>query len=343
MKKQLTLKDIAHHFNLSVSTVSRALRDDPTIGKETREKIKHYAKSHHYKPNGMAAGLRTKKSNVIGVIIPEINNFFFASVLDGIEKVAEENNYTIIISQSNEEYEKEVKSVHSLLSTRVAGILVSLAKKTRNYSHFEEIIGNHVPLVFFDRICPGVLTDKVVVNDYEGAKEAVNHLIKTGCKRIAYFDSDPHLEISKNRRNGYLDALRENQIEVDQSLIYKCDTWEEARNITPEILNQENKPDAFLAFNDITASGILFAVKKAGLRIPEDISICGFADGYVSQNTDPTLTSVDQHGYEMGKMAMELILKRIRAEKEVKGISNRIIKTTLIERESTKPVLKQGA
>lgn len=340
MPQHLTLKDIAKHLNLSVSTISRALRDDPTIGKETTEKIKKFAKKHHYQPNAMAAGLRTKRSNVIGVILPEINNFFFASVLDGMEKVAEENNFTIIIAQSNEEYAKEVKSVKSFLTSRVAGILVSLAKSTTDYAHFQEVLANHVPLVFFDRICTGLLTDKVVVNDYEGAFKAVDHLIKSGCRRIAYYDTDSHLEISKNRRNGYLDALRANKIEVDPKLIYKCDTWDEAKKLTPEVLNLPERPDAFFAINDITASGILYAVKKAGLKIPQEISICGFADGYVSQNTDPTLTTVDQHGYEMGKQAMELILKRIKSKHELKSLSNKVIRTTLIERESTRPIEK---
>ncbi|MEG1586971.1 MAG: LacI family DNA-binding transcriptional regulator, partial [Bacteroidales bacterium] len=200
MKRHLTLKDIATHMGLSVSTVSRALRDDATIGLETRQKIKEYAHQHHYQPNSLAANLRKKESNIIGVIIPEISNQFFSLIIAGMESIAEVNNYSLIITQSNEEYAKEVRCVHSLLSARVAGILVSLSKTTEEYSHFEEIIHTHVPLVFFDRICTGVLTDKVVVTDYQGAFKAVEYLIRTGCRRIAYFGSDSNLEIAKNRK-----------------------------------------------------------------------------------------------------------------------------------------------
>lgn len=338
MKHPLTLKDIAREMRLSVSTISRALRDDPMIGAETREKIKQYASAHHYKPNYLAANLRKRESNVIGVIIPTISNTFFASVIDGMESVAEKKNFTIIITQSNEEYEREVKCVHSLISARVSGILVSLAKETYDYTHFQEIIANHIPLVFFDRICTGILTDKVVATDYKGAYDAVSYLIKTGCRRIAFYGSDPHLEIAKNRKNGYLDALKAHRIPVDAELIYFCDTSEQAKILTPDVLRMPDPPDAFLAINDLTAAGVLFAVKRANMRIPEDISICGFADGYISQNTDPTLTSVDQHPFEIGKVAMELMIRKIKHPDQSGTPANRIINTSLILRQSTKPI-----
>ncbi len=348
-KDALTIKDIAKEFNLSTSTISRALRDDPTIGASTREKIKKYAHDHNYQPNAMAAGLRTKKSNVIGVILPQISNPFFASILDGMEKAAEENNYTIIISQSNEDVEKEKKNITSLLNARVSGILVSLSKSTVDYTHFEDVIRKHIPLVFFDRICTGLLTDKVVVDDYQGAFQAVEYLIRTGCKRIAFFGSTPHLEITKNRKNGYLDALRKYHIRFDPELVYECDNWEDAKELTPRVLNGANPPDAIFVINDQAASGVLHAAKKAGKNVPEDLSIITFADGYVAKNSDAMLTTIDQDGKEIGKQAMELLLSRIQEEENIRkenssdfgserSVRNKVVKTSFSPRETTRPI-----
>lgn len=336
MKQHLTLKDIALELGLSVSTVSRALRDDSTIGPETRERIKEYARLHHYKPNTLAASLRKNESNIIGVIIPEISNQFFSSIIAGMEEVAEANNFSLIIVQSNEEYEKEVRAVHTLLSARVAGILVSLSKTTEHYDHFEEVIHNRVPMLFFDRICTGVLTDKVVVTDYQGAYKAVEYMIKTGCKRIAYFGSDSTLEIAKNRKKGYLDALRAYQLPVDPELIFNCDTGSEAQILARSVLAADSAPDAILAINDSTAAGILYTAKRMGIRIPEQLSLCGFGDGYISQHTDPTITSIDQFPTEMGRQAMELMIRKIKDPALYDQVTNRIINTALTLRESTK-------
>lgn len=338
MKQHLTLKDIALHMGLSVSTVSRALRDDPTIGGDTRQKIKAYADSHHYKPNSLAANLRKKESNLIGVIIPEISNQFFSFIIAGMESVAEANHYSLVIVQSNEEYAKEVRAVHSLLSARVAGILISLSKTTETYEHFEEIIHSHVPLVFFDRICTGVLTDKVVVTDYQGAFSAVEYMIRTGCERIAYFGSDSTLEIAKNRKLGYQDALRKYQLPVLPELIFDCDTGEEAKLLAPEVLGMANPPDAILAINDSTAAGILYSAKKMGVSIPGQLSLCGFGDGYISQHTDPTITSIDQFPFEIGEQAMNLIIRKIKHPELVDQVTNRVINTALTLRESTKNI-----
>ncbi len=334
----MTLKDIAKHFNLSISTISRALRDDNSIAYETREKIKSYAREHHFKTNSNAANLRKKQSNVIGVILPAISNHFFSSIIDGMEEVADQHNYSIIITQTNESFEKEVKSVQSLISLRVAGILISMSKETERYEHYKDILENHIPLVFFDRICTGILTDKVVINDYQSAFSAVDMLIRSGCKRIAYFGSDSQLEIAKHRRNGYMDALRHHHIKPEPELMYDCDTGECAQKITPAILQSPNRPDAFFAINDSTAAGVLNAVKRMGIRIPDEISICGFGDGYISQITDPMLTSIDQHPFDMGRQAMELIIHKIEHPTKAAQISNRIVQTKLNLRETSRPI-----
>ncbi len=331
----ITIKDIAKALNISPSTVSRALKNHSDISLKTREDVQIYAKEHHYRPNALALSLRTSVNNTIGVIIPEIIHFFFSSVLSGIEEVAEKEGFNVIVSQSGENYEKEVRNTQALISTRVSGVLASLSKTTTKYDHFQDIVDNGIPLVFFDRICIGILTDKVVVDDYAGAFQAVEHLIKTGCKRIAFFGSLPHLEITKNRKNGYLDALRKYHLPIDENLIVVCDKREDALNIAPSFVNMADRPDAYFAINDECASGIVTVVKKAGLRIPEDVSVFGFSNGEFSKATDPMLSTVEQHGYEMGKSAALLLISKIRGETHGK-YTNKIIKTSLVLRETTK-------
>ncbi len=336
-KTQITIIDIAKALNISPSTVSRALKNHPDISKSTIEKVQQCAKDLKYKPNDLALNLRMRKNNTIGIIIPEMVHYFFASILSGVEEIAFQEGYNIIVSQSNEKYEKELKITENLINARVAGILACLSKESSEYEHFQAVVDNDIPLVFYDRICIDIRTDRVVVDDYAGALQAVEHLIKTGCQRIAFYSSPSHLEISKNRKNGYLDALRRNNIPVDETLIYECDTRDKAVVLTPEVLKRDDRPDAFFAINDHTASGILSAIRKSGFQIPEDISVCGFSGGDLAIACDPMLTTVEQHGYELGKTAARLLIDKI------KGIThgqftNRIIKTKLMVRGTTKPI-----
>lgn len=333
-KPPITIKDIAKALNISPSTVSRALKNHPDISQDTKDAVNKFAKENHYKPNSLALSLRMSINNTIGVIVPEINNYFFSSVLSGIEQVANSENFNIIVSQSDENPDKEVHNTQALIGARVSGILASLCKHTTNYEHFQEVLDSDIPLVFFDRICIGLNTDRVVVDDYVGAFAAVEYMIQTGCKRIAFFSSPFHLEISKNRKNGYLDALRKYGIPVDDSLIKVCDTREEAIIIAPEILDRPDRPDGFFAINDHCAAGIMYAVKLAKLRIPDDVAIFGFSDGELARACDPMLSTVEQHGYDMGRDAARLLIDKI------KGVthgqySNKIVKTNLIIREST--------
>lgn len=333
----LTIKDIARALNISPSTVSRALQNHADISRKTKDEVNAYAKEHHYKPNALALSLRTSKNNTIGVIIPEIIHFFFSTVLSGIEDVAENEGFNVIVCQSSENYEKEVRNTQALISTRVSGVLASLSKTTVNYDHFQEIVDSGIPLVFFDRICTGILTDKVVVDDYSGAFAAVEYLINSGCKRIAFFGSLPHMEITKNRKNGYLDALRKHHIPLDDKLIVICDTRESALKQTPSFLNGPNPPDAFFAINDETASGVTTVVKRSGLKIPEDVSIFGFSNGEFSKATDPMLSTVEQHGFEVGKNAAQLLIAKIKGETQGQ-YTNKIIKTNLVLRETTRKI-----
>ncbi len=334
-KPQITIKDIARALNISPSTVSRALKNHPDISQDTKDLVNKYAKDFNYKPNTLALSLRMSKNNTIGVIIPEIVHYFFSSILSGIEQIANAEGYNVIICQSDENYEKEVRNTKALVATRVSGVLASLAKHTTNYDHFQDIIDSDIPLVFFDRICIGLNTDRVVVDDYAGAFAAVEYLIQTGCKRIAFYSSPFHLEISKNRKNGYMDALRKYNLPVDDSLIRVCDTREEAIIITPEILDRPNRPDGFFAINDHCAAGILYATKLAKLKVPKDVAIMGFSDGELAKACDPMLSTVEQHGFEIGKHAAKLLIDKINGETQGQ-FSNKIVKTNLIIRGTTK-------
>ncbi len=334
-KPQITIKDIARELGVSPSTVSRALKNNPDISEETRKLIHQYAKEHNYKPNTLALNLRTSRSNTIGVIVPQLIHHFFSCVLSGIEEVAAKAGYNILIAQSNEKYDQEVKNIHAFLGARVCGVISSLAKDTSSYEHYQELIDNNIPIVFYDRICPNINTGRVVVDDYAGAFAAVEYMIQTGCKRIFFYSADSHLEISKNRRNGYLDAMRKYKIPVDDSMIKMCDTRELAIAITPDILEMKDRPDGFFAINDETASGILYACKLMGFRVPEEISICGFTDGAIAQNTDPKLTTVEQHGEEVGKSAIHLLIDKIE-NSDVSKNTNKIVRTNLVVRGTTK-------
>lgn len=335
-KRQITIKDIAKALSISPSTVSRSLADHPDISQETKDLVNAYAKEHKYKPNALALSLRTSNTRTIGVILPQIVHYFFSSVLSGIEDEAEKGGYRVIISQSNETYEKEVKGAHALLEARVCGVLASVAKTTTDYVHFQELMDSDIPVVFFDRICPGILTDRVVVDDYAGVCSAVEHLIRTGCRRIAFFGSPAHLAISNNRRMGYEDALRKHGLPVDKSLIKICDNYTDALHLTPALLELPEPPDAFFAVNDETAIGVLNVVKARGLKIPEEVSVCGFTNNSLGEVSDPLLTSVDQHGYELGATAMKLLKNRLDGLAADDRIVSRVIKTNLVVRQSTR-------
>ncbi|MBP6230815.1 MAG: LacI family DNA-binding transcriptional regulator [Paludibacteraceae bacterium] len=341
MRAQITIKDIARALGVSASTVSRALQNHPDISKATTILVQEYAKTNHYKPNAVALSLKKQHSNIIGVVVPEMVHHFFSTVLSGIEDVANGKGYNVLVCQTSENYEKEVRMISSFITARVSGVIASISKETSSYEHFQELMDDNTPLVFFDRICTGINTDRVIIDDYTGAFSAVEYLIKTGCLRIAFFSAPFTLEISKNRKNGYLDALRKHGIQVDESLIYVCDSRQDAILLTQEILGQPNPPDAFFAINDNTASGILSAVKKAGFRVPDDISICGFGDGIIATTSDPLLTTVQQNGYQMGVEACNMLLNRIEKKTIATQFSHSLIRTNLVVRETTKPLSKK--
>ena len=335
----LTMKDIAAHFGISVATVSRALKDSPRISVERRAAIQQYAREHNFTPNMIAESLRHSRiqpMKVIGVIIPEFAHYYFSSILSGIEEEASAHGYRIMVAQSNEQYEREVKICKSFYENKVCGIIVSQAKDTHRYDHFQQLIDTGIPLVFYDRICTGVNASRVVVDDYMGAFNAVSHLIETGCNRIAYYGSAMTLEISKNRYNGYKDALLKHGIQPDPELVRLCDNRTDAESITPEMLNSSAPPNGFFAVNDDTAIGILFTAKRMGFRVPEDISICGFTNGQRAVACDPMLTTVEQRGTKVGEEAADILIGHVEGTIPPGKIERRIIRTRLIIRGTTR-------
>lgn len=334
----LTMKDIAREFGISVATVSRALKDSPRISAERRAAIQQYAREHNFTPNFIAESLRHSKvqpMKVIGVIIPEFAHYYFSSVLSGIEEEASARGYRIMVAQSNEQYEREVKICRSFYEDKVCGIIVSQAKDTHQYDHFQRLIDAGVPLVFYDRICTGVNASRVVVDDYMGAYNAVTHLIETGCNRIAFYGSSMTLEISKNRFNGYKDALLKHGIQPDPALIYNCDNRTDAEAITP-ILSEDAPPNGFFAVNDDTAIGILYTAKRMGSKVPDDISVCGFTNGQRAVACDPMLTTVEQRGVKVGEEAADILIGHVEGTIPRNKMERRIVRTRLIIRGTTR-------
>jgi len=335
----LTMKDIARVFGISVATVSRALKDSPRISAERRAAIQQYAREHNFTPNVLAESLRYSRiqpQKVIGVVIPEFTHFYFMSVLSGIEEEALARGYRIMVAQSNEQYEREVRICQSFFENKVCGVIVSQAKDTKRFEHFQRLMDAGLPLVFYDRICTGINASRVVVDDYMGAYNAVSYLIETGCTRIAFYGAAMNLEISKNRFNGYKDALLKHGIAYEPSLTFQCDNRTDAELITPDVLSRENYPNGFFAINDDTAIGILYTAKRMGFKVPEDVSICGFTNGQRAVACDPMLTTVEQRGVKVGEEAADILISQVEGVIPADKAERRVVRTRLIVRGTTR-------
>jgi DNA-binding LacI/PurR family transcriptional regulator len=258
-------------------------------------------------------------------------------VISGIEDLAYDSGYHVMFCQSNETYGREVKAVQTLLSSRVDGILVSLSKVTFNFDHFRKIRESGIPVVFFDRVCDEMEADKVIVDDEKGAWEAVQYLIKTGCRNIVHLSGPQNLLIGINRKKGYIRALKENNISVPGDNIISCDTADEAEIVVPELLKRKNRPDGIFAVNDLTAAAAMKIIKSHGLKVPDDISLVGFTSGMISDLTDPSLTSVEQHGYNVGKEAVRLLIDNLERS-DVRPYQTKVINTMLVLKGSTRAI-----
>ena len=339
MKAKATLKQIAKELGVSVSTVSKALNDSPEISEQTKMKIKEYAKLKNYKPNVIGLNLKNRKTKTIGVIIPNILNSFFAKVFSGIEKVADKKGYNVITCISNESLEKEVHTLEMLSNGTIDGFILSVseeAQKLQDYNHFSAIINDGTPIVMFDRIADEVECDKVVVDDFDSALNSTQHLINLGCKNIALISSVDNLSVGKLRADGYLKALKDNNIPVNEKIILRTDSEEDMKDKIDAIF--ENKIDAIFALDENDSVAALRVSLKKGYKVPEDISIIGFADGILaSRRLSPSLTTVSQHGIEIGEVAAKRLIQRLEEpEGETSDYETIVIKTKLKERESTR-------
>lgn len=338
MKQKITLKNIAKEFGVSISTVSKALKGSHEIGEETRQRIQAFADYYNYKPNSLALQLRSQKTSVIGVVIPEIVHHFFSTVINGIEKYANERGYNVMVCLSNESYEKEVSNISMLTNGSVDGLIISIARETQEnqiYKHFEALLNDDFPLVLFDRVVDSIKCDKVIIDDVGGAYKATNHLIEIGSERIGLLTTQDYVTVGSLRKEGYIKSLTKNGIRVDEKLIYKIDDKRDLFDQIKKVFESENPPDAILAVNEIYAAIASKIAQEQGYRIPEDIAIIGFTDGLISEYTSPSLSSVVQHGDLMGKQAAELLINRI----EHKGsdeFQREVISPNLKIRQSTK-------
>ena len=344
--KPVTLKQIAEQLNISITTVSKALKDYPDVSPKTKALVNELAKTLNYKPNAFAVNLRTKESKTIGLIIPVIVHHFFSNVIRGIISQAEKKGYLVIILQSNESYELEKKQLDLLMSHRVDGILISLANGTANFSHLNDVIAQDKPLVMFDKIAKIVKCSKVIIDDRKAAYLATQHLIDTGCKRIAHFRGALLPQNSIDRFLGYKKALLDNNMPYDSSLVYICQcddmSFEEGKKNAQQLLKDHNDVDGIFINTDLVAIGALTEFNKQGVKVPEDISIVGFSNWFMSSVISPTLTTINQPGYDMGKAAFKQLYKEMKAIKKNKPVVYKeiILETALVKRESTKELVK---
>ena len=339
--KRLTIKDIAKEFNVSISTVSKALNDSYEISVSTKEKIQKFAKEKNYKPNFNALSLKNRQTKTIGIIIPNMLNYFFAQVFNGIEKVANEKGYKIISCISNESFNKEVEIIEMLSNGSIDGFILSLSEETivkNDYKHFEETINNGTPIVMFDRVAENIDCDKVVTDNFDSARSTVAHLVKSGHNNIAFISTISNLEIGKRRNLGYLKGLEDANLPVDTNLIINID--DDYKNyesiLTPIFAN--NEIDCVLTTDESSAIAAMKVAIKKGHKVPEDFSVISFSNGILARHSSPRMTTVSQHGEIMGATAAKMLIDRLDKKTEEKKPQTIVVKTDLVVRNSTKRI-----
>lgn len=332
-KAHVSLKDLAEELGVSVSTVSRALKDSPEIGEEMRERVKKLARERNYRPNPFAMSLLRNNPRIIGIIVPDIVTHFYSSIISGINDVARKNHYSVIITSSYEQYELEKQCVEDLVNIRVEGIIACISQETTDYAHFESLVRQHVPVVFFDRVCLQDSCPCVVADNVESGKTATEHFLQNGAKRIGFIGGANHLDIVKQRKHGYLEALRQYHILIEKELVV-CEkmTYEEGREAARKLLALPVRPDAILAMNDTLAFAAMKEIKKQGLRIPQDIALIGYTDELHSNYVEPALTAMTHQTYEMGTTACNLLLQHLQKEQKPKTV---VVPTHLVVRGSS--------
>ena len=333
--KDITIYDIAEALNLSPATISRGLKEHPAIRKDTRKKILEKAKEMGYRQNFFASNLRRNRTNTIGVIVPRLNSYFMSTVIAGMEKVANQAGYNLIISQSMESIAKEVVNVKTLYNTRVDGLLVSLAYATDDISHFEELLDKGVPLIFFDRVFEHPQCTSIVIDNYRAGYEVTQHLISQGCKRIAHITASLKRNVYADRLKGYKQALSDNGIDYDEKLVFINNLSDQAGvDVTRSLLQMNIRPDAIFTSNDACAVSCIRELKLAGLKIPKDIAVAGFNNDPLSKVIEPNLTTINYPGHEMGEVAASTLIRRLDLQHGT-SLNTIVLRHELVIREST--------
>lgn len=310
--KEVTIYDIAAALSISPATVSRGLKDHPGIRRDTKKKILEMARKMGYQHNTFASNLRRKRTNTIGLIVPRLNSYFMSTVIAGMEKVANESGYNVIISQSLESYKKEIASVNTMYNSRVDGLIVSVASDTPDSNHFEILLKKSIPLIFFDRILehPGCTT--IVIDNVRAGYDATRHLIEQGCRRIVHIAGNLNRNVYHDRLQGYKQALMEKNISFDPSLIFPCNLSEQCgTDAAHRILQMNPLPDGIFAANDTSVVACMRELKQAGIQIPHQIAVVGFNNDPISRVIEPNLTTINYPGQEMGEIAASTLISKL--------------------------------
>jgi LacI family transcriptional regulator len=335
-EKEVTIYDIADKLDISIATVSRALKDDPVVSKKTKKKVFEMAQAMNYRSNHFARNLRSQRTQTIGVIVPRLNSNFMSSVIAGIENIANTNNYNLIISQSSESVLKEIASAKTMFNNRVDGLLVSLAYDTTDLSHFDIFYQKNIPVIFFDRVMDHPHYTNILIQNKKAAKQATEHLISQGCKRIVHITATSNLNVYKERLNGYKEALAEHKIKFDKKNIITGNLSQEAGEAAAKlILKMKPLPDGIFVANDNCAVGCMLALKEAGIRIPEDIAFVGFNNDAVSKVVEPNLTTINYPGYEMGEVAALNLINHLNGTSTMHATNTIILRSEFIVRASS--------
>jgi LacI family transcriptional regulator len=339
MRRKVTLKQIAKELDVSISTVSKALKNSIEISEDTRQKVKAFAKLYNYKPNNIALSLKNRKTKTICIIIPEIIHHFFATVISGVEQVANERGYNVIVCLSDESFDKEVINMEMLANGSIDGFIMSLSKETqqkKDFHHIVEVINQGMPVVMFDRVTNEILCDKVIIDDGLASYNATQYLIDKNFKKIGLLTTVDYVSVGKLRTEGYLKALENNDIVFEEQLIIKIEDTENFGDKIATLL-KEQKPDAIFAVNELFAVTTIKEANKLGLKVPQDLSIIGFTDGIISKYSSPSITTVSQNGVKMGAKAAKMLIERLESEEtdDEEQYKTEVIETQLVEREST--------
>lgn len=336
--KDITIYDIAEKLSLATSTISRALQDHHSISDKTTQIVKEMAEEMGYSPNNLAAGLRGNKTKTIGVLISQINRPFISSLISGVEEAAQKAGYNVIITQSHDSYKDEVNQAEALYSNRVSGIICSLAMETRDTSHFQKFIDKNIPLVFVDRVPKEFNTYRVMIDNYSAGYKATKHLIDQGCKRIAHFAGSQYRNNYSDRKRGYIDALLESNLIIDNDLIIDLSSlsFEEGEKASNYLFDLPNPPDGIFSSNDTAAVSAIQCAKKRGIKIPEEIAIIGFNDDPIASIIDPGLSTITHPAVKMGKTSAKKILNHLKTSNVNTVTEITFLNTEVLVRESSK-------